>query len=95
MYFTYAPLVLGVWYRGIPVIITPDPTIFNHDALIGLVGFKTANLSIGYSYDFTISKLNNGRTGGSHEISIIYNLVPKQRYGVKKQGRPGLPCPDF
>ena len=86
MYWYYKPFVLGFWYRGIP-IIKPFP---NQDALTFLAGYKIDNLSIGYSYDFTVSKLI-ANTGGAHELSITYSFktqLPKRREHI-------VPCPDF
>lgn len=40
------------------------------DAIISNVGYKNKLLAINYSYDYTISKLSNATTGGSHEISL-------------------------
>jgi len=86
MYWLRKPLVLGFWYRGIP-IIKPFP---NQDSFSILVGYKDEFLSIGYSYDFTISRLV-GATGGAHEISLTYSFkakVPTKKMRV-------VPCPDF
>ena len=38
-----------------------------------LIGIKTSQFHIGYSYDFTISNLI-GSTAGAHEISLIYEF---------------------
>jgi type IX secretion system PorP/SprF family membrane protein len=86
LYWYSKPFVLGFWYRGIPVL-KPFP---NQDALVLLVGFKLDDLSIGYSYDFTISKLI-AQTGGSHEISFSYAF--KAKLPVKRMKM--VPCPDF
>jgi len=50
----------GLWYRHAGG---------NPDALIFLMGFRYDQFKIGYSYDFTISKLY-GRSGGGHEVSF-------------------------
>ena len=52
----------------------------NADALTLLVGFTPDRLSIGYSYDFTLSNLSN-RGGGAHEVSLAYQFdcSPKKR----------------
>lgn len=86
LYWYNKPFVLGFWYRGLPVL-KPFP---NQDALIILTGFKLDDLSIGYSYDFTISKLM-ASTGGSHEISFTYSF--KAKLPTKKMRI--VPCPDF
>lgn len=86
MYWYRSPFVLGFWYRGIPVF-KPFP---NQDALIILVGYKLDYFSIGYSYDFTISRLI-ARTGGAHELSLSYSFNTKT---TKRKPRI-VPCPDF
>lgn len=55
----------GLWYRHAGG---------NPDAIIFLMGFRYDQFRIGYSYDFTISRLA-GRSGGGHEISfsILFN----------------------
>ena len=87
-YYHYHPLVLGVWYRGIPLLND------NHvnDALILLFGIKTKNYNFGYSYDFTVSKLISA-SAGSHEVSISYSFG-KQR-DRKQRPKKMVPCPDF
>jgi len=88
LYYYKDPLIFGLWYRGIPLVTTQAG-----DAIIGLIGIKTDQLHIGYSYDFTISNLI-GSTSGAHEISLIYefnNLSLGQRM---KRVR-AIPCPEF
>jgi type IX secretion system PorP/SprF family membrane protein len=66
------PLVLGMWYRGLPT----KNNLPNNEAIIGLVGVSLeSGLDIGYSYDFTVSKLNQRNSGGAHEISIRYTFL--------------------
>jgi len=87
LYWYQMPLMIGLWYRGIPVF----KELTSNDALAFLVGFKIEQFSIGYSYDLTISKLV-GFTGGSHEISIIYQF----NQGVTaREKRRMIPCPTF
>lgn len=86
-YWNYEPLVLGVWYRGIPIINA------NHinDAVVFLVGIKTKNYNIGYSYDFTTSKLIVA-SGGSHELSFSYSFNQPDK---KRRSKKMVPCPEF
>ncbi len=87
LYWYQMPLVIGIWYRGIPVF----KELAGNDALAFLLGFKVDQFSIGYSYDLTISKLV-GFTGGAHEISINYQF----NQGVtKRERRRIIPCPSF
>ena len=87
LYWYQMPLVIGIWYRGIPVFKELSST----DALAFLLGFKIDQFSIGYSYDLTISKLV-GFTGGTHEISINYLF----NQGVtQREKRRIIPCPSF
>lgn len=57
----------GLWYRH---------AWTNPDAAIVLLGYQVGVLKIGYSYDITIPKSNFtvAETGGTHEISIVFNF---------------------
>src|SRR4030042_2693330 len=73
VYWHRNPLVLGLWYRGIPPLNSQ-----RGDAFILLVGYKTPYFNIGYSYDVTISNLI-GQAIGSHEISTSFKFaIPKR-----------------
>lgn len=84
LYWYKSPLVFGLWYRGLPTFKRGIG-----DAIAMLAGLKAYNISFGYSYDFTISNLINS-TGGSHEISLIYEFQTKKRKRYH-----ALPCPEF
>jgi type IX secretion system PorP/SprF family membrane protein len=87
------PVSLGVWYRGKPFETTIINTI-QQDALIFTMGIYLKSLTIGYSYDFTTSPLATG-SGGSHEVSLVYEFEAKPLHrGVKKRNRL-IPCPTF
>jgi len=88
LYYYKSPLIFGMWYRGIPFMTSQAG-----DAIIGLVGIKTDNLHIGYSYDFTISNLISS-TGGAHEISIVYEFTSFTITGNRKRIK-AIPCPEF
>jgi type IX secretion system PorP/SprF family membrane protein len=60
-YVKYSNFTVGAWFR-------------NKDAFILALGVNTGTFKIGYSYDVTVSKLNNGVSGGSHEVSLGLNL---------------------
>jgi type IX secretion system PorP/SprF family membrane protein len=84
IYWFKNPLVLGLWYRGIPPFNSQ-----RGDAFILMVGYKTKNFNIGYSYDVTISNLI-GQAIGSHEISMSIKFALPRR---NKKG--AIPCPEF
>lgn len=89
LYGRYNTLVLGFWYRGLPVkVYKPERT--NNDALVFMVGIIHNQFNIGYSYDLTISKLTP-RSGGSHEITITYSIKHPKRKIIQKK----LACPKF
>jgi type IX secretion system PorP/SprF family membrane protein len=88
LYYFKNPLIFGIWYRGIPLVTSQAG-----DAIIGLIGIKTAQLHIGYSYDFTISNLISS-TGGAHEISLVYEFNNLTLGQLKKRIR-AIPCPEF
>jgi len=84
VYWHKNPMVLGLWYRGIPPFNSQ-----RGDAFIVLVGYKTKSFNVGYSYDVTISNLI-GQAIGSHEISMSYKFAFPRR---SKKGE--VPCPEF
>jgi type IX secretion system PorP/SprF family membrane protein len=86
IYWYHNPFVVGFWYRGIPLY----KEVFNRDAFTVLIGLKTRNMNIGYSYDFTISRLITN-TGGSHELSLSYTFKTRP---LKHKPR-AVPCPEF
>jgi type IX secretion system PorP/SprF family membrane protein len=92
MYYENSPLIIGFWYRGIPVLKAYKEGYSNNDALSVLAGFTVERLRFGYSYDLTVSKLARS-TGGAHEVSVIYQFCTLK----KKKSRKKLvvPCPKF
>jgi len=88
LYYYRDPVIFGLWYRGIPFVTSQAG-----DAIIGLIGIKTQNLHIGYSYDFTISNLI-ASTGGSHEISLVYEFITST-LGSRRRMFHAVPCPEF
>jgi type IX secretion system PorP/SprF family membrane protein len=77
-YVKYGAFTAGVWFR-------------NRDAFILTLGVRTDKFKIGYSYDVTVSKLNNGVSGGSHEISLGLNLNCKDKPTTFRT----ISCPSF
>lgn len=91
-YLTYEPVVFGVWYRGLPVgglegVENPN------EAAIFLLGLKTGDLNIGYSFDYTLSDLTIN-TGGAHELSASYYFRLGNSRRPPKNVRL-IPCPEF
>jgi type IX secretion system PorP/SprF family membrane protein len=84
VYWLNSPIMMGFWYRGIPIMNGN-----RGDAVAVLLGIKMKSLRVGYSYDFTISNLVNS-THGSHEISVNYEFQLRKK---KKTG--ALPCPEL
>ena len=76
-YVKYNAITAGVWYR-------------NRDAFIITLGIATDKLKIGYSYDLTVSKLGNGITNGSHEVSLGINLKCRKPRQIRN-----ISCPSF
>jgi type IX secretion system PorP/SprF family membrane protein len=87
------PVSVGLWYRGKPFQKSVINSI-EQDALILFLGLYMKNLTIGYSYDFTVSELQTA-SGGAHEISIMYEFSakPVRRNAKKKYNL--IPCPTF
>ncbi len=87
------PIMVGVWYRGVPFVrnVIDNPS---QDALVFIMGLQMDGFQFGYSYDFTISELSVN-TGGSHEISLIYEWVFRSKPGKIKNKQKFIPCPSF
>lgn len=92
VYYELDPFVLGVWYRGIPGFKAYQPGYSNNDALAALVGYQVGYWKFGYSYDITISRLITN-TGGTHELSIIYEWAGESVPLSKKKRI--IPCAKF
>ena len=89
-YVTIKPIVFGLWLRTNFKNFNKD--FMTSDMLAGLVGFKQGIFSIGYSYDYTISRLTNGISGGSHEIALIVEFEQPRHIRFKHKS---MPCPRF
>jgi len=90
LYSQMDKLLLGVWYRGIPIKRLDG--IQNNESTVILAGLKYHHVVFTYSYDLTLSRLSRARTGGSHELNLTLYFEKK-----KKTVRPmkRLPCPDY
>ncbi len=95
LYFTYEPIIFGIWYRGLPVKSIDG--IANNEAIVLLVGItkksKKEIINIGYSYDVTLSNLGT-QSGGAHEFSISYAWFSGDPRKPPKNVRL-IPCPNF
>ncbi len=65
MYLVNNALTFGAWYRN---NLSARP-----DAVIGMIGYSTQFLQIGYSFDYVLSDLSVFSMG-SHELSLIFYL---------------------
>lgn len=92
VYGVYDHLIVGGWYRGLPLLKQYEPNLQNNESIVAQVGVRVDKLSFCYSYDFTVSKLTPARTGGSHEFNVTYffGKITKKPRPMKK-----IPCPDF
>ena len=77
-YVKYGIFTAGAWFR-------------NRDAFILALGINTGQFKLGYSYDVTVSQLNNGTSGGSHEVSFGINLNCKAKSPTFRT----ISCPSF
>jgi type IX secretion system PorP/SprF family membrane protein len=102
LYGIYDQALIALWYRGIPIkqyhaeyVIGNqifDQKFPNNESMVVVLGWMWKSISITYSYDFTISKLSQARTGGSHELNLTF-IQHKHHKSVKPMRR--LPCPHF
>jgi type IX secretion system PorP/SprF family membrane protein len=95
LYFTAEPLVVGAWYRGVPFKNLDQ--FVNNESIVLLLGFVQLGakdaINIGYSFDYTISKLGPG-SGGAHEFSLVYTW-PMRNPRKPPKDKLIIPCPDF
>ena len=80
-YLTIDPVILGAWYRY---------NFENSDAVIPMIGFHWKNLHVGYSYDYSLSKLKDA-SGGAHEISASWQFAAIEKRRVIR----AIKCPRF
>lgn len=91
-YFLYDPIVLGLWYRGIPISKNVMGNI-SQDAVVIILGFNFEQMEVSYSYDFTVSELGP-ISGGTHEVAVKYKMPIVRKSGVRKKEKL-IPCPAF
>jgi type IX secretion system PorP/SprF family membrane protein len=81
LYLTIDPFVGGLWFRH---------NFENADAIIPMLGLHYKNLRIGYSYDYTLSKLKSA-SGGAHEVTASWQFpCPEKRRHIR-----AIKCPRF
>lgn len=91
-YFLYEPVVVGLWYRGIPIKQNVRDNI-SQDAIVIIIGFQMKKVELSYSYDLTVSDLGPV-AGGAHEVALKYKLNVLGSQKNKKKER-YIPCPTF
>jgi type IX secretion system PorP/SprF family membrane protein len=75
MYGKAYPFIGGLWFRH---------NFENPDAVIVLLGFKQQSYQLGYSFDFTVSKLGIS-SGGAHEVSFMWEFcIYKEDYKKRR-----------
>jgi type IX secretion system PorP/SprF family membrane protein len=79
LYYGVEAVSVGLYYR-------------TDDSVIGLLGLNFSNFKIGYSYDYTVSKIATG-DNNSHELSVAYLFKIPKKYHIK--GRYKGKCPKF
>lgn len=88
-YYKTGVLTMGSWYKGLPFLKRNAGDYVNHNALVLLLGLEMAHFQFGYSWDFTISKLQQSK--GTQEISLAFEIGKSTR-----TMRPSfIPCPKF
>ena len=92
LHFLYEPIMIGLWYRGIPIQQDVNDNV-SQDAIVLILGVRFDRLETAYSYDFTVSELGP-ISGGAHEVSLKYSLDLSLRSKVKKPEK-FIPCPTF
>ncbi len=91
-YLLYEPVIMGLWYRGIPIQQNVLDNI-SQDAVVVILGFQLSQIELTYSYDITVSELGP-ISGGSHEVALKYKLDLATSTRPRKKQR-FLPCPTF
>lgn len=88
-YVTVEPILVGLWYRGVPVKTFNGFPI--NESVVMMFGLNIGKTTMGYSFDYTISDLGIN-SGGAHEISLIYKFNLNDPRKPPKEVRQ-LKCP--
>lgn len=86
-YYKKSPIMIGIWYRGIPII----NSVKTQGTLILLAGVELGKVSFSYSYDFNVSSLISS-TGGANEITLTYKF---DQMSNRRKRMGAVPCPRF
>ena len=92
LHFLYEPIMIGLWYRGIPIQQNAADNV-SHDAVALILGMQFLQFDFGYSYDFTVSELGP-IAGGAHEVSVTYRFEVPESHKMKRKDK-FIPCPTF
>lgn len=92
-HFLYEPIVVGLWYRGIPIKQEVADNM-SRDAVVVILGFQLPKFEVMYSYDFTVSNLGS-ISGGTHEIALKYKLEIVRSNRNTRSHHKLIPCPTF
>jgi type IX secretion system PorP/SprF family membrane protein len=87
------PVSIGMAYRG-KFFKKSVINSMENDAMVFFLGLYMKSLTIGYSYDFTVSELQTA-SGGAHELSIVWEFATKPANRAVKQKYKLIPCPTF
>lgn len=91
-YYEFTPIILGLWYRGLPAK-SNGLGVPNHDAVSVLLGVQASKYRIGYSYDITVSTLGIGSSAGSHELTLSCQWAGRQ--SERSLRKRIMPCAKF
>lgn len=90
-YWSNKSLNAGLWYRGLPFFKNNNGK-YNNAALVLILGIEFRYYRIGYSFDYSLSKIGTF-TGGAHEISMVFMF--NQGKDIKDKKYKMVPSPKF
>jgi len=82
VYVNRGPIVGGLWARN---------SLENFDSFIIMLGLVQESFKFGYSYDITVSNLDNTNTLGAHELSFTLFMPCRSR----SKSFNTISCPQF
>ena len=93
LYTTYAPLTLGVLYRGVSFGQAEE----RDKTVAAMAGISIKSLRFGYSYDLPVGGFG-AQAGGAHEISLTFEKLDYEKFLKKRTSRKNynqIACPAF